>query len=177
MRVSSIAAVAAAVFLIAGCQTPPERSGTAAGTGATAQGAGVTSRGGADGVDRLSGPLSEQLAQVGDRVFFAFDQYALTPEARRTVEGQAGLLSRHGGVTVRIEGHADERGTREYNLALGDRRAHAVKDYLVALGISPARISTTSYGSERPAVLGSNEQAWAQNRRAVTIVLSERVGS
>lgn len=105
-----------------------------------------------------------------DRVFFAFDRYDLTPEARATAERQAEWLREYPSVTVTIEGHADERGTREYNLALGDRRATAVKNYLVALGISPSRISTISYGKERPAVLGSNEEAWAQNRRAVTVI-------
>ncbi len=76
-----------------------------------------------------------------------------------------------------IEGHADERGTREYNLALGERRANAAKDYLLALGINPNRVSTISYGKERPTVAGSNETAWAQNRRAVTVVIEPKVGS
>lgn len=108
--------------------------------------------------------------EAGDRVFFAFDSSELTFAARQTLQAQASWLRQFPNVNITIEGHADERGTREYNLALGDRRATAAKNYLVALGISEGRISTISYGKERPAVLGSNEAAWAQNRRAVTVV-------
>lgn len=107
---------------------------------------------------------------VGDRVFFAYDQSTLSPDARRTLEWQAGWLRDHSAASVVIQGHADEFGTREYNLALGERRANAARDYLVALGIAPDRLSTVSYGKERPAVLGSNEAAWSQNRRAQSIV-------
>lgn len=102
-----------------------------------------------------------------DRVFFAFDSSELSPAARRTLQRQADWMKQHSRADVVIEGHADERGTREYNLALGDRRATAVKNYLVALGISPQRVETISYGKERPAVLGSGEEVWRQNRRAV----------
>lgn len=110
----------------------------------------------------------EQLTQsVGDRVFFDTDRHTLDRAARALVEEQAEWLQRYPNVEVTVEGHADERGTREYNLALGERRAQAVKDYLIALGINPARIDTVSYGKERPAVVGSNPSAWAQNRRAV----------
>jgi peptidoglycan-associated lipoprotein len=87
------------------------------------------------------------------------------------------VLLKSGSIPVTIEGHADERGTREYNLALGERRATAVKDYLVALGISPSRVRTLSYGEERPAVVGSSEAAWAKNRRAVTVVVGGVAGS
>jgi len=114
---------------------------------------------------------AEDLAyRAGDRVFFAFDSFDLTPEARATLRKQADWLAMYPNITVTIEGHADERGTREYNLALGERRATSVKNYLVALGVSPSRVTTVSYGKERPAVLGSNEEAWAQNRRAVTSI-------
>jgi peptidoglycan-associated lipoprotein len=117
------------------------------------------------------GTAADLAYQAGsDRVFFAFDSIDLSPEARATLRKQADWLQKYSNITVTIEGHADERGTREYNLALGDRRATSVKNYLVALGISPSRISTVSYGKERPAVLGSNEEAWAQNRRAVTSI-------
>jgi peptidoglycan-associated lipoprotein len=102
-----------------------------------------------------------------DRVFFAYDQSDLGPSARTTVEAWASWLKAHNGARVLIEGHCDERGTREYNLALGARRANAVRDYLVALGIQASRIRTVSYGKERPAVAGSNEEAWAKNRRGV----------
>ena len=106
----------------------------------------------------------------GDRVFFGFDRYDLTADARAMLKRQAEWLEKNSAVTVTIEGHCDERGTREYNLALGARRAAAVKAYLVALGVDKSRISTISYGKERPAVLGSNEAAWAKNRRAVMVV-------
>ncbi len=107
---------------------------------------------------------------VGDRVFFAFDSAALDEKARAVLDRQAEWLLRYPHVTVTIEGHADERGTREYNLALGERRAQAVKDYLVAKGVAPDRILTISYGEERPVDPGHNEAAWALNRRAVTVV-------
>ncbi len=111
------------------------------------------------------------ITNVGDRVFFDFNKSDLKPEARATLDRQAAWLKKYGAVNVTIEGHCDERGTREYNLALGERRATAVKNYLVADGISAARVKTISYGKERPAVLGSNEAAWAQNRRGVTVVV------
>jgi len=117
-------------------------------------------------------PGSEQdLAQnVGDRVFFELDHSDLSQEARQTLDRQAAWLKRFPAVSVTLEGHCDERGTREYNMALGARRANAARAYLVALGIQTARIQTVSYGAERPAVLGTGESVWSQNRRAVTVV-------
>src|SRR5690606_13012106 len=113
----------------------------------------------------------EDLAQnVGDRVFFGYDRYDLAAEARATLEKQATWLQQYPNLVITIEGHADERGTREYNLALGERRANSVKNYLVALGVPASRITTISYGKERPAVVGSDEMAWSQNRRGVTVV-------
>jgi peptidoglycan-associated lipoprotein len=113
----------------------------------------------------------EDLAQTaGDRVFFAFDRSDISPEAQQTLTRQTEWLRRYPNVMVRIEGHCDERGTREYNLALGARRAEAAKQVLVALGIPDSRTSTISYGKDRPVVLGSDEQAWAQNRVAITTV-------
>ena len=103
-------------------------------------------------------------------MFFGFDKYDLTPEAQATLERQAAWMQQHPSVTVTVEGHADERGTREYNLALGDRRANAARDYLQSRGVAASRMQTISWGKERPAVEGSNESAWAQNRRAVTVV-------
>ena len=103
-------------------------------------------------------------------MFFGLDHYDISDEAKATLEKQATWLKQYANLNISVEGHADERGTREYNLALGERRANAVKNYLVALGIAPSRISTISYGKERPAVVGSNEAAWAQNRRGVTVV-------
>ena len=110
------------------------------------------------------------VVEVGDRVFFGFDEFNLSDRARETLGRQAEWLRANPSVRVVIEGHADERGTREYNLALGERRANSVLNYLVALGVDPARLSVVSYGKERPAALGSNETAWALNRRSVTAV-------
>jgi peptidoglycan-associated lipoprotein len=99
-------------------------------------------------------------------VYFDFDQFTLTPEARKTCARKASFLKVHTELKLVIEGHCDERGTTEYNLALGERRATSVKDYLRLLGVDVARITTISYGKERPTVQGHNEEAWAKNRRA-----------
>ncbi len=115
------------------------------------------------------GTQEDLVLNVGDRVFFDLDKYDLKRKARRTLENQAAWLNKYPRTKIVIEGHCDERGTREYNLALGERRANAVKNYLVALGVNESRISTLSYGKERPVALGSNESAWAQNRRSVTL--------
>ncbi|MGH1376190.1 MAG: peptidoglycan-associated lipoprotein Pal [Alphaproteobacteria bacterium] len=116
------------------------------------------------------GTQADLVVNVGDRIFFETDSTDLTASARTTLENQAAWLAQYPSIGVAIEGHADERGTREYNLALGERRSNSVRNYLVALGVSPARISTISYGKERPAVPGSNDSAWSQNRRSVTKV-------
>jgi len=110
---------------------------------------------------------------ASDRVFFDYNSSVIRPEERPILDKQANWLNKNSKVTVTIEGHCDERGTREYNLALGERRANAAKKYLVAEGVSASRISTISYGKERPAVAGSNESAYAQNRRAVTILINQ----
>lgn len=116
------------------------------------------------------GTQADLVVNVGDRVFFGYDRYDLTMEARQLLENQARWMQQYPDVTVTIEGHADERGTREYNLALGSRRANSVKSYLIANGVPANRISDISFGKERPAVPGANETAWAQNRRAVTVI-------
>jgi len=118
----------------------------------------------------MPGSQQDLVVNVGDRVFFGYDQYNLTPEAQRTLELQAEWMKRYPNVSVVIAGHCDERGTREYNLALGERRANSARSYLLALGVAADRITTISYGKERPAVLGANPSAWAQNRRSVTEV-------
>ncbi len=110
------------------------------------------------------------VANVGDRVFFAFDRSNLHPDAQTTLDRQAEWLQRFPAVNVQIAGNCDDRGTEEYNLALGSRRANAARDYVVAHGISPSRITTISYGKDRPVALGDNPQAWAQNRNAITSV-------
>jgi peptidoglycan-associated lipoprotein len=134
-----------------------------------------TDTGSADsGIGNAVIPGSQQdfVANVSsDRVFFDYDQYNVDAEDQATLQSQAQWLQRNPAVRVTLEGHADERGTRDYNLALGERRANAAKKYLASLGIDPSRIQVISYGKERPAELGSNEAAWAKNRRAVTVVI------
>jgi peptidoglycan-associated lipoprotein len=118
----------------------------------------------------LPGSQQDLATNVGDRVFFAYDSSDLAPEATDTLNRQAEWLNRYPNLQITIEGHSDERGTREYNIALGDRRANAVKNYLVSMGVSSSRVNTISYGKERPAVVGSDASSWAQNRRGVTTV-------
>jgi peptidoglycan-associated lipoprotein len=117
-------------------------------------------------------PGSERdfMVNVGDRIYFIVDTSTLTPEAQEVLRRQAAWLRQYPQVTIQVEGHADERGTREYNLALGDRRASSVKKYLMARGIPEIRIATVSFGKERPAITGSGESSWAQNRRGVTMI-------
>ena len=163
--------VLAALLLLAACETASEKSGSGSGAGGAASGGGASGGTSSAALPNIKpGSAQDFVVNVGDRVFFGFDKYNLQPKARDTVRRQAAWLKRYPGVVISVEGHADERGTREYNLALGERRANSAKNYLVALGISPNRIRTISYGKERPAVAGSNEAAWAQNRRAVTAV-------
>ena len=116
------------------------------------------------------GSIADFRQNVGDRVYFDTDMSNIREDGRATLAKQAEWLKRYTNYPITIEGKCDERGTREYNLALGERRAQAVKNVLVASGIPPSRISTISYGKERPAVVGSSEEAYAQNRRAVTTV-------
>lgn len=116
------------------------------------------------------GTQQDLVTNVGDRVFFDTDKSNLKDEGKATLQRQAAWMKLYPNLTFTIEGHADERGTREYNLALGGRRANAVKDFLVSLGIDGSRLNTVSYGKERPVCLESNEDCWAQNRRAVTVV-------
>lgn len=118
------------------------------------------------------GSQEDFLASVSsDRIFFDTDKYDVDAQDQDTLRSQAQWLMANPTVRVTIEGHCDERGTRDYNLALGERRANAAKNYLASLGIDSSRISTISYGKERPAALGSDEEAWAQNRRAVTVTV------
>lgn len=120
----------------------------------------------------LPGSLADFEANIGDRVYFDLDQYRLGEDAQDVLKRQAAWLSAYPGVDILVAGNCDERGTREYNLALGERRASVVKDYLVSLGVDPARVQTVSYGKERPLALGANEAAWAQNRNGFTQILS-----
>jgi peptidoglycan-associated lipoprotein len=108
---------------------------------------------------------------MSDRILFDTDRFNVDPQDQVILQSQAQWLAQHPNARITIEGHADERGTRDYNLALGERRANAAKNYLASLGVSPSRMTTVSYGKERPEALGSNPSAWAQNRRAVSIVV------
>jgi peptidoglycan-associated lipoprotein len=169
-----VAAIAAALALTAGCgkkapkQLPPPPGDSAdASTGESE----TTDTG--VGSEAVPGSRAAFLAAVGmggDRVFFDTDQYDLDDRDRSTLDAQAAWLQSNATVRVTIEGHADERGTRDYNLALGDRRANAAKNYLAARGVPAGRMTVISYGKERPEALGSDETAWAQNRRAVTVL-------
>lgn len=120
----------------------------------------------------VPGSQQDFVASVSaDRIFFDTDRFNIDTEDQVALQSQAQWLGRYPQAQVTIEGHADERGTRDYNLALGERRANAAKNYLGSLGVNPSRVRTVSYGKERPEALGSNEQAWGQNRRAVTIII------
>jgi peptidoglycan-associated lipoprotein len=143
---------------------PPAPGDAVGGTGSGADGQGGNFAPGSRG--------DFERSVTSNTVNFALDRYDIDGRARTILDSQAEWLARYPNVPVSLEGHADERGTREYNLALGDRRANAAKNYLAGRGINPARISTISYGKERPIALGSDESSWAQNRRAVTIVLN-----
>ena len=165
MRLKIVMAISAAL-LLAACSSKPADTGGGT-TGGTTGGSTTTSS-----VPQAAAPGSPQdfVTNIGDRVFFGTDRYDLTQEAQAELQKQATWLKTYPQYRFVIEGHCDERGTREYNLALGERRATAVKNYLVALGIDANRMQTISYGKERPAVLGDDEAAWAQNRRGVVVL-------
>jgi len=162
------------VLFVAACATKPKDSADSSGSGSTSSSSDVSSEEGTitetDGSGIVSGSQEDLIVNVGDRVFFGYDSSDLDSDALELLQDQVAWLKQNSDVSVTIEGHCDERGTREYNLALGEKRAQAVKNYLIGLGINPDRVSTISYGKERPAVVGSNDGAWAQNRRSVTIV-------
>ncbi len=117
-------------------------------------------------------PGSEQdfAVNVGDRIYFLEDQSTLTPEAQETLRKQAAWLQQYKNVKIQVEGHADERGTREYNISLSARRATATREFIIAQGVPEGRISSIAYGKERPVALCDAEQCWSQNRRAVTVI-------
>jgi peptidoglycan-associated lipoprotein len=164
---------AGAVLLLAACGNR-QQPAPVGGPGAFGEiGRGGVGLGAPGGIDRSQfGPGSQRdlATTAGDRVFFDYDRADISPEGRETLQRQAEWLRRYPNVSVTIEGHTDERGTREYNLSLGERRAQTVKNVLVALGIPASRISTISYGKERPEIPHSDESSYAQNRRAVTVV-------
>ncbi len=155
------AAVAAAFLMVAACSSSSE-TGAASTTPSSSA---VT-----------PGSQQDLVTNVGDRVFFDLDKSIVKEEGKATLQRQAAWMKLYPNLTFTLEGHADERGTREYNLALGGRRANATKDFLVSLGVDASRLNTISYGKERPVCLESNEDCWGQNRRAVTVV-AEGAGS
>ena len=157
------------VLFVAACATKPKDDADASGSGASSTEAEGTITE-TDGTGIVAGSQEDLIVNVGDRVFFGYDSSDLDSDALELLQDQVAWLKQNSGVSITIEGHCDERGTREYNLALGEKRAQAVKNYLVGLGINPDRVSKISYGKERPAVVGSNDGAWAQNRRSVTTV-------
>ena len=163
-----------AALAVAGCSSSGEDTGTSAGSGrGTMSQAGMGMSGAPVGrgqVDPMTAAQNELNTSVGDRVYFDTDGTNLNSQARTTLDRQIAWLNRYPTVRLIIEGHTDERGTREYNLALGDRRAAAVKNYLTDHGVAAGRLRTISYGKERPVAVGSNEAAWAQNRRAVSVI-------
>jgi peptidoglycan-associated lipoprotein len=169
----------AVLFVVAACATAGEEDSATSGSGGEAKAAAPArvqqSQTGSEQAARQApevAPGSQQdlVANIGDRVFFGYDKFDLQPAGRSALELQAVWLKRFPNINVTVEGHADERGTREYNLALAERRANSVKDFLVSQGIDPRRMRTISFGKERPVALGSNEGAWSQNRRGVTAV-------
>jgi peptidoglycan-associated lipoprotein len=170
MRFIPLAALGLALALGA-CSSSSSTDANAAGRGDadSAGGIGRTGLGGGAGTAR-PGSQEDLAASIGDRVLFATDSYRLAPDQQEVLRRQAEWLNRYRQVQVTIEGHADERGTREYNLALGQRRANSARDLLVSNGVSSARVQTISYGKDRPEQLGSTQDAWARNRRAVTTV-------
>src|ERR1044071_5431315 len=155
VRAARIAAVLLAVVGVAACANNPNL-----GAQANAGGPGAAAPGSAQ----------DFVVNVGDRVFFETDSTELTPQARTTLDKQAQWLNNYGQYAFTIEGHADERGTREYNIALGARRSQTVREYLASRGINPQRMRTISYGKERPVAVCNDISCWSQNRRAVTVL-------
>ena len=149
-----LAAALASTMVLAACSK--KKTDLSAGTG--------------PGAAAIPGSEQDFTVNVGDRVFFLEDQSTLTPEAQETLRRQAQWLQQYPAVMVQVEGHADERGTREYNIALSARRATAAREFLIAQGVPGNRISSIAYGKERPAALCDAEQCWSQNRRAVTVI-------
>jgi len=167
MNVSShlkVLMVCTALFAVSACSS--KKTEATGGSGAATAAKGI-----------VPGSAEDFQVNVGDRVFFNYDKSDLSAEAKATLQKQAAWLKQYPKVTVSVEGHADERGTREYNLGLGERRATATKDFLVASGVDAGRLTTVSYGKERPTCTASSEDCWAKNRRGVSVVANTATGS
>ena len=158
MNIKTVGALAA-LALLAACSDDKPMTSTQTGGGAMATAAGI-----------VPGSEEDLKTNVGDRVFYDFDRSSLKADGQATLDRQAAWLGKYGQVSVQIAGNCDERGTEEYNIALGQRRANAARDYLVAKGVATARITTISYGKERPECTGHDEACWAKNRRAHFLV-------
>jgi peptidoglycan-associated lipoprotein len=159
MNIKTMGALAALALLAACSNDKPMTTGAATTTGGTTMATGI-----------VPGSEEDLKTNVGDRVFYAFDKSALDGDSKSTLDRQSAWLGKYAQVNVQIAGNCDDRGTEEYNIALGQRRANAARDYLVAKGVASARITTISYGKDRPTALGDNEDAWKQNRNAITEV-------
>ena len=165
MKTKSIMILGLAALTLSACATkrdrvPPEPMGTPGGSANSGPGA------------PAPGSQEDFVANTAsDRIFFNTDRFDIDQEDMDVLRSQATWLQRYPNVRVTVEGHCDERGTRDYNLALGERRANGAKNFLASLGISPSRITTISYGKERPDAVGSNEESWAKNRRAVSVTV------
>jgi peptidoglycan-associated lipoprotein len=170
MKLSRSLLIASAVIALAACSKKPPAQLPPA-PGGTGDTAGMSSSPATPAGPRKGSQEDFVASVASDRIFFGLDQYDVDAEDQATLQSQAAWLQQNPTVRVTIEGHADERGTRDYNIALGERRANAAKNYLASLGIAPSRMTTVSYGKERPAALGSDEASWAQNRRAVTVTI------
>ena len=173
MKLKSLSFVFASLLLLAACAQTPSDQGGAAGGGAQSAGGG----GAAAGTQITPGSDRDFIVNVGDRIFYDYDKSNIRNDQRATLQKQAEWLKRYPQVQITLEGHCDERGTRDYNLALGERRANSAKDFLVANGIAANRVRVISYGKERPVALGHDEASWAQNRRAVSVITSGAAGS
>ena len=163
-----------AIFISA-CSTTSTDTSDSSGSGSSSSSDSVSSSDSegtiteTEGSGIVDGTQEDLIVNIGDRVFFGYNSAELDSDAQELLQDQVAWIKQHD-VSITIEGHCDERGTREYNLALGEKRAQAVKNYLTSMGIPSGKVTTISYGKERPAVVGSNDGAWSQNRRSVTTV-------
>ena len=162
----TLLSLALSALIVAGCESTPDETADQNAEGSQASGAATQQ------VQAVPGSQEDLEISVGPRVFFDFDSSTLRSDAQASVQKLAAWLKANPGKRIRIEGNCDERGTREYNLALGERRADAVRSYLATLGVAGNRLTTISFGKERPIRLGSTEEAWAMNRNATFVVLN-----
>jgi peptidoglycan-associated lipoprotein len=165
MRLQILSALAAGLLLAACSSDEPVETASTQGAGSTTQTGAASSNSAV-----TPGSVDDFNQNVGNTVYFAFDRYDLSAEAQSQLQKEAAWLQQYPQHTLTVEGHCDERGTREYNLALGERRANSIANYLTALGIDKSRVSTISYGKERPICTDSNESCYSQNRRGVSAI-------